>query len=190
MALLQAGGVALLEDGARPPDPDNPLGYHEYEPVKRLARESGWLDAAAGRAVKVIHTLLPALPPGPRYRVILMRRRLSEVVNSQDRMLARRGQRPGRLPSERLEAMLAAQLEQTRAWLRDRPSMPWLELDYNALLVDPVPGLQQLVAFAGLRAQAASLAALIRPELHRVRAASDGEEGGPAASAAGPDSQR
>lgn len=185
MALLRAGGVELLEDEARPPDPDNPLGYHEYEPVKRLPRQPDWLGAAQGRAVKVVHALLPSLPEGPRYRVILMHRDLHEVVASQDRMLARRRAGSGRLSRERLVELLALQLEEVRVWLRARPRIAWMELDYNALVRDPLPGLASLAAFAGLRAEPAVLAGVVRPELHRVRrAGAQGAE--PAARAAGP----
>jgi hypothetical protein len=161
MALLQAAGIELLEDGGRPPDADNPLGYHEYEPVKRLPHDTRWLETAEGRAVKVIHALLPALPEGPRYRVVLMRRELGDIVASQDRMLARRGESRGRLGADRLAEVLAAQIEVARGWLRARPQVAWMELDYDALLRDPAPGLAQLADFVASRVPLATLAALI-----------------------------
>jgi len=161
MALLRAAGIELLEDGARPPDADNPLGYHEYEPVKRLPHDTGWLETAEGRAVKVIHALLPALPEGPRYRVVLMRRKLRDVVASQDRMLARRGGSRGQLGADRLAELLAAQIEGTRDWLRARPQVAWMELDYDALLRDPAPGLARLADFVASKVPPATLAASI-----------------------------
>ena len=51
MQMLEAGGMPLLADGVRPPDPDNPRGYFEYSPVKALPRDRTWLGAARGRAV-------------------------------------------------------------------------------------------------------------------------------------------
>jgi len=177
MALLHAGGVALLEDGQRPPDADNPRGYHEYEPVKRLPQQAGWLAAAGCRAVKVIHVLLPALPCGPVYRVILMRRDLREVVASQDAMLARGGASPRRMAPERLLERLAWELDATRAWLRARPEIAWMELDYNALVREPAPALARLRGFARLQASWEALAAEVRPELHRVRFAAEREAG-------------
>jgi len=161
MTRLRAAGIERLEDGARPPDADNPLGYHEYEPVKRLPRDTRWLETAQGRAVKVIHALLPALPEGPRYRVVLMRRELRDVVASQDRMLARRGESQGRLGADRLVEVLAAQIEGARAWLRARPQVAWMELDYDALLLDPAPGLARLAGFVASRVPPAALAASI-----------------------------
>jgi hypothetical protein len=40
MQMLQAGGMPLLIDDLRMPDADNPNGYWEYEPVKRLQQDS------------------------------------------------------------------------------------------------------------------------------------------------------
>ena len=36
MQMLKAGGMELLTDEIRTPDEDNPRGYYEYEPVKKL----------------------------------------------------------------------------------------------------------------------------------------------------------
>ena len=54
MQLLAAGGIAPLTDDVRIADTDNPKGYCEYEPVKRLRTDSEWLAEAEGKAVKVI----------------------------------------------------------------------------------------------------------------------------------------
>jgi len=187
MALLEAGGIPLLEDASRPPDADNPLGYHEYAPVRSLPRDAAWVAGAAGRAVKVIHALLPWLPEGPSYRVILVRRDLRAVVASQDRMLARQGGSTGRLGAHRLAAVLSAQMNEARAWLRARPHVAWMELDYDGLLREPEPELARLVAFAGLRASPRELAGVIAPAGARRRSP---REAGPATTAAGPFDER
>lgn len=166
MALVEAGGIPLLEDGARPPDADNPRGYHEYAAVARLPHDSAWLATAPGHAVKVIHALLPRLPDEGTYRVILMRRDPKAVIASQDRMLARRREGLGSLGAARLAEILEAQLEEARAWLRRRPAIAWMELDYDELLRDPGPGLARLSKFAGLSAPMEVLAAVIRPDRH------------------------
>jgi len=186
MRLLAAGGVAILSDGVRGPDPDNPEGYHEYEAVKRLPQDAGWLETARGRAVKVIHALLPQLPDGRPYRVILVRRNLRDVVASQDRMLARRRQPIGGLRPERVAEVLGQQLEAARTWLRSQRNVAWIELDYDALVREPEPELERLIAFAALHARAANLAALIRPPLRDQREVEEVEGKGPAARAAGP----
>ena len=62
MQMLQAGGMPLLIDDLRMPDADNPNGYWEYEPVKRLQQDSSWIPKAEGKAVKVVSALLQYLP--------------------------------------------------------------------------------------------------------------------------------
>ena len=63
MSALEAGGLPLLTDGLRQADLNNPKGYFEYEPVKKLPKgQTGWLLSADGKAVKVISALLTYLP--------------------------------------------------------------------------------------------------------------------------------
>ena len=91
MKMLDAGGVALLTDGLRQADEDNPTGYYELDAVKRLGKEEPtWLDGAAGGAVKIISRLLYELPSDRSYRVLFMHRDLDEVLASQRQMLIRR----------------------------------------------------------------------------------------------------
>ena len=94
MGMLGEGGVELLTDGLRSADKDNPKGYFELERVKDLAREPDkrWLCQARGRGIKVVSTLLRELPSTHNYKVVLVRRDLDEVLASQARMLARRGE--------------------------------------------------------------------------------------------------
>jgi len=83
MQMLEAGGLQVLSDGVRGPTEDNPRGYYEYEPVKRMREDASWVPRACGKVVKVVHLLLPYLPADHRYRVILMRRDLREVVHAE-----------------------------------------------------------------------------------------------------------
>src|SRR5262249_58261695 len=96
MQMLQAGGMPLLTDALRPADADNPNGYWEYEPVKRLQQDNSWIPKAEGKAVKVVSALLPYLPPQHTYKIIFMQRPLQEVMASQTVMLERRGGQRGK----------------------------------------------------------------------------------------------
>ena len=51
MQMLRAGGMPVLCDASRPPDPDNPRGYLELEAVRSTRRDASWLHAAAGQSV-------------------------------------------------------------------------------------------------------------------------------------------
>jgi hypothetical protein len=168
MQVLGAGGVPLLADAARAPDADNPLGYFEWAPAKRLPRESGWVAGARGRAVKVVHALVPSLPPGPRYRVLLVRRAWSEVLASQAAMLARRGERAPDLADERLVAVYEAQLAELAAWALSREA-PLLEVLHARLLAAPEAACEEIAAFLGGGLDVAAMARAVVPALHRRR---------------------
>jgi hypothetical protein len=168
MQVLAAGGVPLLSDGRRPPDPDNPRGYFEWEPARRLPRESGWVAEARGRAVKVVHALVPELPEGFAYRVLLVRRSFAEVVASQDAMLARLGERAPALEPTRLHAVFEAQLEDVVAWARARGA-PLLEVSHASLLSDPAAACAAIAEFLGGGLDEAAMAAAVDPALYRQR---------------------
>ena len=83
MQMVVAGGLPVLTDGLRDADADNPRGYLEFEAVKELYKNADWLKEAKGKAVKIVAPLLPYLPDGFEYRVILIERHLDEILESQ-----------------------------------------------------------------------------------------------------------
>jgi len=176
MQMLAAGGLAVLSDGARGPDPDNPRGYLEYTPVRRLRQDASWLPAARGRALKVVVPLVQDLPPGERYRVLLVRRDLAQVLASQRAMLARRGAPPAPAEEERrLGALFEAALAATERWLEAQPHVAWCALEHAGLLGDPAGSARRIADFlphAGL--DAAAMAAAVDRALHRQRGADPG----------------
>ena len=44
MKMLYAGGVNIVKDNLRKPNIDNPAGYFEYEPVKRISEDNSFID--------------------------------------------------------------------------------------------------------------------------------------------------
>jgi hypothetical protein len=169
LQMLAAGGQPVLTDGVRGADADNPNGYFEYEPAKRLARDASWLPLAAGRAIKLVPTLLPELPPGLGYRVLLVRRALDEVLVSQRVMLARRGGVPVAAEEARLRAAFEAQLARLEAWLAARAELAWLALDHAALLAEPEAVAGRVSAFLGGGLDVAAMARCVDPALYRQR---------------------
>jgi hypothetical protein len=171
MQMLTAGGIPPLTDEQRRPDEDNPRGYFEFEPVKRLRADKSWLERAVGRTVKVIHLLLPELPTDRQYRVVFMRRDLREVVRSQAAMLARAGRAGSSLPPDRLMAVYEQQIADTLRWLAAHPGFATLEVPYAALMTAPVESVQRLNAFLGGELDAKAMAEVVEPSLYRNRLA-------------------
>ena len=170
MRLLVAGGIPALTDGIRAPDPDNPHGYFEFERVKQLKTDHGWLAGAAGRAVKVIHMLLPDLPADLEYRVVFMERDLREVIRSQDLMLQRAGKRGGALPPDRLMAMYSAQLAHVDRELSARPRTRVLRVAHRGLIERPAAEVRRISEFLGGNLDENAMVAAVDPSLHRNRA--------------------
>lgn len=153
MQLLEAAGIPPYTDGQRLADTSNPQGYYEAEIVKTLPQDCGWLAQAEGRAVKVIHLLLPHLPDNREYRVLVMGRELGAVLRSQRLMLERLGQAGAALPEARLRGVMQAQLAQMEAWLAARPRLPVLRLSFEACLADPLTSAGQLLRWLELAHQ-------------------------------------
>lgn len=141
MKMLDAGGVALLTDGLRQADEDNPTGYYELDAVKRLGKEEPtWLDGAAGGAVKIISRLLYELPSDRSYRVLFMHRDLDEVLASQRQMLIRRGEGGGGgddTADDVLKAAFERHVSEVTAWLRRQANFQVLEVQFADVHADP-----------------------------------------------------
>jgi hypothetical protein len=171
MKMLEAGGLPVLTDGQRVADEDNPKGYYEIERVKRLTEEAdkGWLAAARGRVIKVISYLLKSLPPQFNYRVVFIRREMEEVLASQRKMLARRGEAEETHP-ERMRALFEDDLWRAGYQLKHRPEFETIELHYSAVLERPLEEARRLDAFLGGGLDVEAMAAAVDPQLYRNRA--------------------
>jgi hypothetical protein len=170
MRMLEAGGLPLLTDGLRLPDEHNPLGYFEYEPVKRLAQDSSWMPAARGKAIKIICWLLPYLPDSLDCRVVFMERDIEEIFASQRDMLVSRGDPAARQPAGPLISALAAGLRDAKQWLAARPNVRTLMVPYAEVLRDPARWAAEISRFLGATLTAPAMRAAVEPSLHRHRA--------------------
>lgn len=167
MQALQAGGIECHTDGRRAADEDNPEGYWEWEEIKRLPRDPGVIEKAAGKAVKVVAPLLTKLPARHRYKLIFMTRPIEEVVASQLAMLGRQGMQPP-VTAERLARVQEQHRDRVLAFARSCPQIDLLEVSYTAFVTEPEPTIAALVAFLPGRFLAGpAVRACIKPALRR-----------------------
>ncbi len=169
MSMLSAGGLELLTDGIRTPDEDNPKGYFEFERVKLIEHDQGWLADARGKAVKMIAELLKHLPSNYNYKVIFMRRSMEEILASQREMLARRGEPTDKVSDEDMAKMFAGHLEKVQDWIARQPNVDALYVSYNDLLSDPIPQAQSVNRFLGGTLNVDRMVSTIEPSLYRQR---------------------
>ena len=168
MKMLEAGGLAVLADRLRRPDADNPGGYYEFEPVKKIAANSDWLEQASGKAVKIISWLLFDLPADFFYKVVFMQRRMDEVLASQRRMLAGRGRQVD-AGDDRMGRLFRRHLEEVEGWLRVQGNIEVLYFSYNEALKDPFEQARGVNRFLGGGLDIEKMAAVVDENLYRQR---------------------
>ena len=98
-----------------------------------------------------------------------MKRPVEEIVDSQWKMLDRKGHKP-RSEKDHLIQTQQTHLDQTLAQLRQRKDVDLIEVDYPALVAEPERQLSALTGFLGQTvSDPEKLAEPIRPDLHRNR---------------------
>jgi tetratricopeptide (TPR) repeat protein len=167
MQMLAAAGIPALTDGIRAADEDNPRGYFEFDPVKRLFADATWLAEAKGKAVKIVGPLLAALPPDLPCRVIWINRDLDEILHSQQKMLKNEMAAAGN--HEALKAEYARSVARSLNWLAQRPYTAYLILEREAVLRDPSAAAAEIADFLDGTVSVAPMAEAVDPELNRSR---------------------
>ena len=172
MQMLAAGGMGVVSDGLRKADEDNPRGYLEFEPVKKLAEDPKWLFDMRGKAIKIVAPLLGGVPEDLDCRVILSERDLDEVLDSQERMLERRNQ-PATTPEKRriLKQEYRRLLDRVKVKLMERARTKLLVIEHSYALSHPVETAEMVHHFLGGGLDTSKIAAAIDPVLHRRRRA-------------------
>jgi hypothetical protein len=169
MKMLSEGGLEVVTDAIRAADEDNPNGYFEFEPVKRLAQgQDEWLKEAGGKLVKVISALLEHLPAGYDYRVVFMEREIKEILASQQKMLKRRSE-ASRSTDDELEAQFREHLRVTKYWLARQPNMSVRYVDYNQLMADPDANCQAVADYLAVPLDVSRMLRVPNEGLYRNR---------------------
>ena len=169
MKMLEAGGISPLTDHIRTADDDNPKGYYEFERAKKLKEgDVAWLPEAQGKVVKLIGALLVELPTNYEYRVLFMRRNIEEVLASQTKMLERRDEEK-KVDDETMAVLFQKHIKQVEDWMDKQSNLRFVDVNYYAMLEDPLPQVEQINRFLGGELDAAAMAAVVDPELYRQR---------------------
>ena len=175
MKMLQAGGLALVTDGQRAADADNPKGYFEDERVLKLAEnpDRSWLRECRGKAVKIISFLLKDLPEDNVYKVVFMHRALAEVLASQQKMLDHRSEDDD-LGDDRMEEIYTEHLRTVKFMLGYRRHFEVLHVQHGEALLEPASMAKSLNDFLsgslGGDLDVEAMAAVVDPTLYRNRA--------------------
>jgi hypothetical protein len=170
MRMLERGGMSVLTDGFRQADDDNPRGYYELEAVKRLDKDPSWLADAYNKAVKIIYIFLYNLPANHTYKVLFMKRDLTDVIASQKQMLRRRGE-ADRMSDQELMDSFYEELQRLDLWIRSQENFAIRYVDYDEVVANPAAAAFDICRFLGLTLDAGMMIQAVDPSLHRNRAA-------------------
>ena len=170
MQMLQAGGLEILTDNQRSADDDNPKGYYEFERVKKLKDgDTQWVQAAQGKCVKVISALLEHLPKEYTYQIVFMLRSIDEILASQKQMLVRRQEPTDRVSDEKLAGLFQSHLSSIREWLDRQPNIRVLYINYNDLIQNPKPLVEEISAFLDTPVDTLAMLEIPDRQLYRQR---------------------
>ena len=171
MQMLDAGGQKIFTDKEREPDESNPKGYYEHEAVKSLRRSHKFLNNAMGQTVKVIAHLLIALPQKYRYRIVFMEREITEVIISQQKMIARNNTSKNK--PDVLSLSLMKKYEQTlmntKKWIADQPNVEAIFVNYVDLIKEPFPQAMRINDFFDGTLEVEKMASKVDQSLYREK---------------------
>ena len=171
MKMLESGGMAIMTDGGRDADIDNPKGYFEYERTKDLEKETdkSYISEGRGKALKVISFLIKDLPDDNDYRVIFMRRDLDEVLASQDKMIQRLGTTDSSADAEAMKEAYRNDIVRARLLCKKRPNFELIEVHYKSTIEDPVETSHRVNAFLDHRLDEEAMREAVDDSLYRNR---------------------
>lgn len=120
----------------------------EFSKVKSLSYENDLLKGSEVKAMHVNIQLLPHLPEDVSYKVIIVKRDLSEVLKEQREFLNKKII-PDSLYLKHLGIIQKLQ-DQLDSWVASKPSLPRLELSYEELVENPDDQKAVLQDFIGI----------------------------------------
>ena len=173
MQILSNAGIEPKTDGERIADDDNPEGYYEWEAIKLIHKQPELFDEQGleEKAIKVISMLVHRLPKHHQYKVIFMMRPIEEIVASQRKMIERLGSQGSTVTTDKLQYQLDSHRTDILEWLDAAKNIEVLKVDFPKLIADPDVFVDPLLEFLGPERlpRTDTIAATVRPELHRQR---------------------
>ncbi len=171
MKMLEAGGIEIASDEIRTADDDNPKGYYELEKVKELdkSEDKSWLAEFRGKAVKIISYFLKDLPKTNNYKIIFIERNLQEMITSQNKMLAHRGEVVDPAGDEKMIKNFKTHLQKIKNMLGNEPHFELLYLNHSDVLKRPIKEVEKVNQFLGGYLDKEKMIGIIDPKLYRNR---------------------
>jgi hypothetical protein len=117
----------------------------------------------------MVSALLIELPSDYTYRVVFMRRKMEEILASQQRMLQRQGKPAPAVDDGRMSAMFEKHLRQMEAWIAQQKNMDAIYVHYADMIQHPVEQAKAVNGFLGRGLDEAAMVNIVNPDLYRQR---------------------
>ena len=151
MQILYKGGLDILTDEIREKDKHNPRGYFEFEKVKSIGVNNEWIQEARGKVLKVVSPLLRYLPADESYRILWMKRPLTEVIVSQEVMKGRdKAEVMQKFPFE-MALNFQKEEERLKRWFDQQLNMQMIEIEYYDCLKFPNKVIEMIEGFLDVK---------------------------------------
>lgn len=169
MQMLEAGGIPIVTDHIRKADEDNLQGYYEFEKVKTIKQDSSWLENCHGKVFKMVSALLYYLPKDNKYKVIFMKRKMEEMLASQNMMLQRQGQKGDNVSDDEMAKKFEKHLRKIENWLAKQTNMEVIYINYNEVIENPYENARIVSRFINGRPNVDKMARVVKKSLYRQK---------------------
>ncbi len=168
MKILDSLKIEILSDGIRKSDINNPKGYYEFEKVKKIHKDSSWINSAKGKAIKIVSPLLRFLPSNVNYKIIFVKRNLNEILMSQKKMLENL-ETEDKISEELMLKSFKDHLKKTEDWINSQKNISAVYINYNELLNNPSEECIKLKKFLNRDINSKHITKVIDKKLYRNR---------------------
>lgn len=169
MQMLEAGGMQVITDHIRQADEDNPHGYYEFEKVKKIKEDSSWLDGCHGKVFKMVSALLYYLPNSKKYKIVFMKRKMDEMLASQNTMLRRQGRNDAVVSDEEMAKKLDKHLLKVETWLAKQRNFKAIYINYNSVIENALENAKNVALFLNLPMDIDKMVKVVESSLYRQK---------------------
>lgn len=169
MQMLEAGGIQVITDHIRQADEDNPRGYYEFEKVKKIKEDSSWLDGCHGKVFKMVSALLYYLPNSKQYKIVFMKRKMDEMLASQNTMLRRQGQNDPVVSDEEIAKKLEKHLLKVETWLAKQRNFKVIYINYNSVIENALKNVKNVALLLNLPMDIDKMVKVVESSLYRQK---------------------
>lgn len=167
--MLEAGGIQVITDHIRQADEDNPHGYYEFEKVKKIKEDSSWLDGCHGKVFKMVSALLYYLPNSKEYKIVFMKRKMDEMLASQNTMLRRQGRNDAVVSDDEMAKKLDKHLLKIETWLAKQRNFKVIYINYNSVIENALENAKNVAFFLNLPMAIDKMVKVVESSLYRQK---------------------